>query len=61
MTTKKTKRTAADVLADPKQAESTKRQRIDYLNMPEVRRAMAIERAEKQEPIKDMRRNPKDW
>ncbi len=52
--TKKKTRTAADVIRDPVDGPKTQAQRIDYLNMPEVRRAMAIENAEKKEPIKDV-------
>lgn len=51
---KKKTRTAADVIRDPADGPKTIKQRIDYLNMPEVRRQMAMERAEKQEPIKDL-------
>jgi hypothetical protein len=52
-------KTAAEVLRDPAAAKRTKQQRIDYFNMPEVRRALAIERAEKQDPIVDVpRRKP---
>lgn len=47
------KRTAADIIRDPVSAKRTHRQRVDYLNMPEVQRAMGIERAGKQEPISD--------
>lgn len=52
--TLKKKRTAADVINDPVDGPSTMKQRIEYLNMPEVQRSMAIERAEKQEPYRDM-------
>lgn len=47
------KRTAADIIRDPVSAKRTHKQRIDYLNMPEVQRSMAIEKAEKQEPVTD--------
>lgn len=51
--TMKKKRTAAEILRDPVSAKRTHKQRIDYLNMPEVRRAMAIESAGKKTPLSD--------
>jgi hypothetical protein len=48
-----TKKTAADIIRDPVAAKRTHKQRVDYLNMPEVQRSLAIEKAEKKAPLHD--------
>jgi hypothetical protein len=42
--------TAADLIRDPETAQNMYEQRVKYFNNPDVRRALALERAEKQEP-----------
>lgn len=53
------KRTSADVIREPQSAANTYRERVNYLNMPEVQRSLAIERAGRQEPIIDVPRQKK--